>query len=33
MNCPEYLDVYGVCEVASFIINPVNYRLAPPEMA
>jgi acyl-CoA synthetase (AMP-forming)/AMP-acid ligase II len=33
MNCPEYLDVYGACEVAPFIINPVNYRLAPPEMA
>ena len=33
MNCPEYLDVYGACEVAPFIVNPVNYRLAPPEMA
>jgi len=33
MNCVEYLDVYGACEVAPFIVNPVNYRLAPPEMA
>jgi len=33
MNCPEYLDVYGACEVAPFVANPVNYRLAPQEMA
>jgi acyl-CoA synthetase (AMP-forming)/AMP-acid ligase II len=33
MNCPQYLDVYGACEVAAFIVNPVNYRLAPQEMA
>ena len=33
MNCPEYLEVYGVGEVAPFIVAPVNYRLAPPEIA
>jgi acyl-CoA synthetase (AMP-forming)/AMP-acid ligase II len=33
MNCPELLDVYGAGEVSSLIINPVNYRLAAPEMA
>ena len=33
MNCAEYLDVYGACEVAPFIASPVNFRLAPPEVA
>jgi len=33
MNCPEYLEVYGAGEVAPFIIAPINYRLAPPEIA
>ncbi|HEV8694296.1 MAG TPA: AMP-binding protein, partial [Lysobacter sp.] len=33
MNCPEYLDVYGVGEVAGFIVAPINFRLAPPETA
>ena len=32
MNCPEYLEVYGVSEVAPFIVAPINYRLASPEM-
>ena len=32
MNCPEYLEVYGVGEVAPFIVAPVNFRLAPPEI-
>ena len=32
MNCPEYLDVYGAGEVAGYIIAPVNFRLAPPEI-
>jgi acyl-CoA synthetase (AMP-forming)/AMP-acid ligase II len=32
MNCPEYLEVYGVGEVAPFIVTPVNFRLAPPEI-
>ena len=33
MNCAEYLEAYGAAEVAPFIANPVNYRLAPPEIA
>ena len=33
MNCPEYLEVYGVSEVAPYILAPLNYRLAPPELA
>jgi acyl-CoA synthetase (AMP-forming)/AMP-acid ligase II len=33
MNCAEYLEVYGAGEVAPFIVAPVNYRLAPPEIA
>jgi acyl-CoA synthetase (AMP-forming)/AMP-acid ligase II len=33
MNCPEYLEVYAAGEVAPFIIAPINYRLAPPEIA
>jgi acyl-CoA synthetase (AMP-forming)/AMP-acid ligase II len=32
MNCAEYLEVYGACEVAPFIIAPINYRLAAPEI-
>ena len=32
MNCREYLEVYGVGEVAPFIVAPVNFRLAPPEI-
>ncbi len=32
MNCPEYLEVYGACEVSPFILVPVNFRLAPPEI-
>lgn len=32
MNCPEYLDVYGAAEVSGYIIAPVNFRLAPPEI-
>jgi acyl-CoA synthetase (AMP-forming)/AMP-acid ligase II len=32
MNCPEYTDVYGAAEVAPYIIAPVNFRLAPPEI-
>jgi acyl-CoA synthetase (AMP-forming)/AMP-acid ligase II len=33
MNCSEYMEVYGVGEVAPLIVAPVNYRLAPPEIA
>lgn len=32
MNCPEYLDVYGAGEVSGYIIAPVNFRLAAPEI-
>ncbi len=32
MNSMEYLEVYGACEVAAFIIATVNYRLSPAEM-
>ena len=32
MNCAEYLEVYGVGEVAPFIVAPVNFRLAAPEI-
>jgi acyl-CoA synthetase (AMP-forming)/AMP-acid ligase II len=32
MNCPQYLEIYGACEVAPFIVTPVNFRLAPPEL-
>jgi acyl-CoA synthetase (AMP-forming)/AMP-acid ligase II len=33
MNCAEYHEVYGSCEVAPYIAAPVNFRLAPPEIA
>jgi len=33
MNCLEYMEVYGACELAGFILATVNFRLAPPEMA
>src|SRR4051812_30992863 len=33
MNCPEYLEVYGVSEVASYIVAAINFRLAAPEIA
>lgn len=32
MNCAEYLEIYGVSEVAPYILAPVNFRLAPPEI-
>jgi acyl-CoA synthetase (AMP-forming)/AMP-acid ligase II len=32
MNCAEYLEVYGVGEVAPFVVAPVNFRLAAPEI-
>jgi len=33
MNCPEYFEVYGVAETSGLIANPVNFRLAPREVA
>ena len=32
MNCPEYIETYGAGELAGFTINPINFRLAAPEM-
>ncbi|HLZ96563.1 MAG TPA: long-chain-fatty-acid--CoA ligase [Steroidobacteraceae bacterium] len=32
MNCREYLEVYGMAESSAFIVAPVNFRLAAPEM-
>ena len=31
-NCPEYLEIYGAGEIAGFIVNAVNCRLARPEL-
>lgn len=31
-NGPAYLEAYAACEVAGFILVPVNYRLAPGEV-
>ena len=31
-NCPEYLEVFGACESANFIIVSMNYRLSPREL-
>jgi acyl-CoA synthetase (AMP-forming)/AMP-acid ligase II len=33
MNRPEYVEVYGAGELAGFMIAPMNYRLAAPELA
>ena len=33
MNCAEYLEVYGIAEVSSYIVAPINFRLAAPEIA
>ncbi len=32
MNTPEYVEVYGACERAGFIVTTVNFRLAAPEI-
>ena len=32
-NGPAYLEAYAACEVAGFILVPVNYRLAAAEVA
>ena len=31
MNCLEFMEVYGACELSGYILATVNYRLAPPE--
>jgi acyl-CoA synthetase (AMP-forming)/AMP-acid ligase II len=33
MNCPEYMEIIGAAEVSPFIVAPINYRLAAPEIA
>jgi acyl-CoA synthetase (AMP-forming)/AMP-acid ligase II len=33
MNCAEYLELYGAAEWAGFVLNTVNWRLAPAEVA
>ncbi len=32
MNCSEYLETYGACEWAGYVLNTVNFRLAIPEI-
>src|SRR4051812_39853878 len=32
-NRPEFVDLYGACEWAGFVISPLNTDLAPPEIA
>ena len=32
MNCREYLEVDGAGELAGYIVSPVNFRLAAPEV-
>jgi acyl-CoA synthetase (AMP-forming)/AMP-acid ligase II len=33
MNCLEFYETYAAAEAASFICAPINYRLAPAEIA
>ncbi len=32
MNCSAYLETYGACEWAGYVLNTVNFRLAIPEI-
>ncbi|HEX4584585.1 MAG TPA: long-chain-fatty-acid--CoA ligase [Burkholderiaceae bacterium] len=32
MNCAEYLEIYGAAEWAGFVLNTLNWRLAPAEI-
>jgi len=32
MNCNEYFDVYGACQLTGYICATVNFRLAAPEI-
>jgi acyl-CoA synthetase (AMP-forming)/AMP-acid ligase II/pimeloyl-ACP methyl ester carboxylesterase len=32
LNRPEYVDLYGACEWAGYVISPLNHALAPPEI-
>jgi acyl-CoA synthetase (AMP-forming)/AMP-acid ligase II len=31
-NRPEFVELYGACEWAGYIISPLNNALAPPEL-
>jgi acyl-CoA synthetase (AMP-forming)/AMP-acid ligase II len=31
-NCIEYLELYSACELAGFIVVPINFRLTNPEI-
>lgn len=33
MNCPEYIDAYGLSELIGYVLVLVNFRLAPPEVS
>ncbi len=33
LNCSEFLEIYGACEVSGITIVPLNHRLAPRELA
>src|SRR4051812_4660145 len=33
MNRMEYVELYGACEWAGYILAHINFRLAPPEVA
>lgn len=30
-NCIQYLEIYAACELAGFVVVPVNFRLSPTE--
>jgi len=32
MNTPEYVEAYGACERAGYVLTTVNFRLAPAEI-
>lgn len=32
-NCIQYLELYSACEVAGFIILPINFRLSAPDIS
>jgi acyl-CoA synthetase (AMP-forming)/AMP-acid ligase II len=33
MNCSQFMEAYGAAELAGYVINTVNFRLAAPEIA
>jgi len=32
-NCPEYVTLFFACAKAGLVMTPLNWRLAPPELA